>query len=250
MRRHDVEIVRAVERHPPGERLEEQDADRIDVRPGVQRANSNYLFGGHVPRLAQHGARLGQVHVGGGFREAESAQLDFPARRDQYVFRRDSAMHDSQGMRILQPGEHVADDQDGLILRQWTQPEKFRQGGAVDELRRHDQLSVEHQRVVKRDDVRMRQARLNLDLPEKPLHGLRIAIRGARQRPEDFELVRDQVAHLVRHPGFGLVDDTEELIITNNLRGLRHCLDTNCTVILVGGSRSGQPALLEPMVLN
>ena len=73
-------------------------------------------------------------------------------------------------------------------------------------------------------DIRMRQARVDLDLAEKALQGFRIAIGGARQGPQDFELACCQVADLVGDSRFGLVDNPKELVVANGLTRLGHYL--------------------------
>src|SRR4051812_21571416 len=73
-------------------------------------------------------------------------------------------------------------------------------------------------------NVRMRQTRVDIDFAEKALEGFRIAIGGARQGPQDFELACCQDADLVSNSRFGLVDNPKELVVANGLTGLGHYL--------------------------
>ena len=76
---------------------------------------------------------------------------------------------------------------------------------------------------MERDDVRMRQARVNSDLTEKALPHFRIAIGPTRQRPQSFKFACGQVADLVSNACLGLIDDSKELILANSLIGLWLC---------------------------
>src|SRR5450759_5738732 len=106
-------------------------------------------------------------------------------------------------------------------------------------------MPVKFQRVVERDDVRMRQARVDLDLAEKPLQRFRVVVRGSRQRPQDFELARSQVPNLVSNSCSGFVDDTKELIVTDDLTGFGHCLGTQSSASLRSRAHPVNYPLLE-----
>ena len=75
-------------------------------------------------------------------------------------------------------------------------------------------------------NIRMRQARVDLDLAEKALQRFRIAIGGSRQRPQDFKLACGQIADLVSNSRCGLIYNSKKLIVANGLTGFGHCLRT------------------------
>src|ERR1035437_8394793 len=153
-------------------------------------------------------------------------------------------------MRLLQPGQHIAGHPYRLTREKWTGPAKLRHCRALDELRRHHQVPVKFRRVVERDDVWMRQTGVDLHLAQQPLQGFRVAVRGARQRPQDFKLARGQVADLIRNSCFGSIDDTKKLIVANDLTGFGHCLGTQSSAILGSLARIVNHPLLERTGLN
>ena len=98
-------------------------------------------------------------------------------------------------------------------------------------------MTVEFQGVVKGDDVRVRQACVDADFTQKAIQGFRIAIRGAGQRSQGFELAGSPVADLVSHARFGLVEDTQILVLAGALAGLGHGW-LQCDPKVAGGGES------------
>ena len=79
VRHQDVDAVRAIERHLAGEHLVHDDAERVDVRPGVDAVAAD-LLGRHVLRAAHEEARLRQVFALGRRTRSSRARSRGPSR--------------------------------------------------------------------------------------------------------------------------------------------------------------------------
>ncbi len=112
----DLDRIFAHERPPPGDELEEHDAERVQVaaRVGGQAAR---LLRAEIAGRAEHRARLRQllmIAVVGHFGEPEVEQLDDEAGAaavDEHDVRRlDVAMDDAEPVRVLERRGHAARD--------------------------------------------------------------------------------------------------------------------------------------------
>src|SRR5206468_9791102 len=97
--------VGAEEREALRERLEQRDAERVQIR-GDRDRRAGDLLGRHVRERADEAAGLGlsQVDEVG---DAEVAELRRATRIEEYVRRLDVAMHDAAVMRRLEPTDDV-----------------------------------------------------------------------------------------------------------------------------------------------
>jgi hypothetical protein len=162
----------------------------------------------------------------------------------------DASMQHAQYARIHQSAQHVRHRPTPPRRGQRTLPAQLRKRGALDELRCHDQVPVEFQCVVESHNVRMRQARVDLNLAEKPLQRFRIAVRRSRQRPQHLKLTRRQISNLVSNSCRGLIHYSKELIVANGLTGFGHSLHTQSTAILRWHVAVSQFPFLERMGPN
>jgi hypothetical protein len=155
--------ARPAHRVLPRERLVEDEAERVEVRPWVHPSPLG-LLGGHVGEGPHHVARAGDRVVVDQVGDAEVGELGraAPGRRavgDHDVLRLDVAVHDAAlvgvGQRV---GERQADPEH-VAVRQRVLRLELGQAAAVDEL--GDQVARPGllPRVVDRDDPRMVEAR-------------------------------------------------------------------------------------------
>ena len=99
-----------VERHAAGQQLVEDDADRVQVRAGVDRLALR-LLGREVLRRAHDRARLGHVR-GAGAGDAEVGDLDAALVVDEHVLRLEVAVHDTALVREARGAQDLQDDVD------------------------------------------------------------------------------------------------------------------------------------------
>jgi hypothetical protein len=146
------------ERRPPGQQLEEDDAERVDVAARVDPAAVE-LLGRHVGRRADDhpGSReRGRVHAGGA-RDPEIEEVDRSVARDHDVARLHVAVHDAGEMRGRQRVGHGRGEPGGVGGRPRAAPRNLGpEIVAVDELRHEEHLlavdapveDAQHGRVV------------------------------------------------------------------------------------------------------
>ena len=105
-----------VERQPPGDQLEEHDADRVQVGPGVHPA-AERLFGGEVLRGAHDHAGLRHRRHAGlhGAGDAEVHHLDDAALGHHHVARLDVPVDQAHLVADLQRRQHVRGDLQRLV---------------------------------------------------------------------------------------------------------------------------------------
>ena len=110
-------------RRPPGEHLEQDHAERVDVggRPDGRNVPLD-LFGGHIAGSAEQSAvarQLGlvRVHVGDPLRQAEVHDHRLAAGRHHHVRRLQVAVDDPLAVGVFQGEGDLADDLGGADLR-------------------------------------------------------------------------------------------------------------------------------------
>jgi hypothetical protein len=108
-----------------GDRLPQHDPDREHIGAAVDRAPQD-LFGRGVGKLALEDAGLGRALAVRCLGHAEIHQLHLPVIGDEHILRADVAVHDVQGravevpqlVRVVQPGQHLAEDVQVDVQRQ------------------------------------------------------------------------------------------------------------------------------------
>ena len=114
MHHHDLGRAVGLEREPPGQKLEQDDAHRVEIAAAVDGVAAP-LLGRHVVRRAAHDARArdgGRLRVGLQLREPEVHDLHEVSaaaeRLEDHVLGLQIAMHDAQVVRFTEGGEHLA----------------------------------------------------------------------------------------------------------------------------------------------
>ena len=107
MAQRDGDEVLALERHAPGEHLPEDDAERVDVGRGRDRAAAR-LLGREVLARPEHRAGLGHAVLDvERARDAEVRDLDLALLAEQDVLRLDVAVDEAVVVREGQPVRDV-----------------------------------------------------------------------------------------------------------------------------------------------
>ena len=112
--------VGAEERQPAGDRLEQRDAERVEVG-GDRDRRAGDLLGRHVRERADQAAGLGLAEVDE-VRDAEVAELRGAARVEEDVRRLDVAVHDAAVVRRLEPADDVERHPPDLRPRRAARP--------------------------------------------------------------------------------------------------------------------------------
>ena len=200
----------AAHRVDAGERLVEDERQRVEVGLGARRAALG-LLGRHVGQRADDVARARQDVVAGDPRDAEVGQLGQPvavaaAVGDDHVAGLDVAVHDPAPVRV---GERVAQrdaDAQDVAVRQGAVGHEVAERAPADELGDEVDGVVVAARLVERDDPGVRQARggLGLALGARADRGVvdgdALDRDGALEalvvrEPDDAEAARPQPAH-------------------------------------------------------
>ena len=124
---------------PPGEHFVEQNAQGIDIRPGVRLGKTVLLRGGIAggPHDAGIGGHLGFIGAG-----RVKIDEDGVAPPEKDVFRLDVPVNDAQAVERLQRAADLDADAPGILRRQRAGLQKEGQGIALDVFFQHQHLAV------------------------------------------------------------------------------------------------------------
>ena len=203
----DLRRLVAAEGRPARDRFVEQDAQRIDVRPVVQRGQPPGMLRTHAGRRAPDlsGRRLREAFLlTGHLREAEIGQVRLVVAVDQDILRLDVAMDDARLVGLVERQSNAADERRLLPDGDSAHPPPAQHRLALDELHGQVALAVDLAGFVDADDVRvLRQAGADARFrQEAAAFGLDLL--GVRDRFDVDRLER----HLTVQNGIeGLVDD-------------------------------------------
>ena len=179
----DLGHVGAVERGQPGQHLVHHDAQRVDVRAGVDRLAAD-LLGRHVSGAADDrpGARdPGPVGAGG---DAEVGDLGVTVAVDEDVLRFDVAVDDARQMRGRQTLGDLPRDAAELAQAQEALADQLLERAPLDVLEDEVVVVVAGAPVDERDHVGMRELRQRPAFAIEPRPGTRVLV---QRRLEPFD---------------------------------------------------------------
>ena len=162
----------AVEGHPPGEHLVEDDADRVAVA-GRRHLVAARLLRREVLRRADDRARLGHVRLGAGARDAEVGHLEVAVLGHEDVLRLHVAVHHVAPVGGAERREDLLGEVDRLQRRQRGAPADDLLEVRPRQVLHHDVVAaVRLPAVVDGDDVRVVEAGRRRGLAAEALHEL------------------------------------------------------------------------------
>jgi hypothetical protein len=237
-RMKDVDRRRARERRTPGERLEENRAEREHVGPAVGRVAGD-LLGRHVVRCADDDARereaglAGRVEADRFARQAEVEQLH-AARREKDVRRFQVPVHEAGGVEGAERLENRQGDRRRFGDRHRAAKQASGQRLALEELHRDEQLPVGLADFVQPADVRVGQLCRGAGFPQQALAGERI---GGPHHLDRDRTIEPIIVRRVHDAHASLAERSEHAVAADG-RWNGHSLD--CATI-------GAPCLLAPI---
>ena len=199
--RPHVPLVRVGdERTPPGEKLEQQHAGRIDIGPRIRRRGL-HLLRGHVRDRAEHGPdarhRVRHRARAGSFEELRHAEVQQPhvivlvrQRLQEHVGGFQIAVDDSLAVSEGHPAQRLARDVQRPPQRQRSFLDEVVQRPALQELHHQIRHAAVDAGIRHRDDIGVGQRRQRPRLPREPLAPLRAGGRVRVQHLDRHEPVR------------------------------------------------------------
>jgi hypothetical protein len=169
---HGGHVVVAQEEPPPGERLPEHHAGRVNVGPAIHEGSLG-LLGRHVPDLPLERPVARAVLAVASLRDPEIEHARDPILANEHVLRRDVAVNDAERVprfahglvRGVQAVERVADDRrrDSQRRRRGStvglEVKEARERLSGDVVHHDEELAGVGDHVERRDDVRVADAR-------------------------------------------------------------------------------------------
>ncbi len=192
-------LALAVEGQGAGGRLVEDDAERPDVRAGVDLVALG-LLGGHVGDRAHGGSRDRHPGLSGELGQAEIQDLGRPVRSDHDVARLDVAVDDAVLVGLGQALGHLGGEAQRVGRRKVAAGDPVLQGFAL--VAGHDDVEAAVGRfvdLVDGADVGMVEARGGPGLVDEPLAGRGLGHQPGRQELEGDAALQTEVLGLEDH---------------------------------------------------
>jgi hypothetical protein len=181
---HQCVVAAPLEGQAPGDRLEQADAHRVDVRACIGFAAVD-LFGRDIEQRTDHRARRPAVRRVGQLGDAKIHELHALVAGEEDVARLEIAVNHAIAVYVLHAEQRLFEQAQGLGHRQRAGASQALGQGLPRCVLEHEDLALgQLEKRVERDDVRMVEARLGARLGTKTADVFWVA---AQMRGQDLE---------------------------------------------------------------